>query len=68
VEKLIIFDRWGDMVYSREAFSLDDADQTWWDGRFRGEDMLPGVYAYFLELQDKQGQIRVFKGDVTLVR
>ncbi|MFZ4633855.1 MAG: gliding motility-associated C-terminal domain-containing protein [Saprospiraceae bacterium] len=68
VEKLIIFDRWGDMVYSRQAFSLDDADQTWWDGRFRGEDMLPGVYAYFIELQDIKGQNRVFKGDVTLIR
>jgi|GEM_PF-1055176 len=68
VEKLIIFDRWGEMVYSRQAFSLDDADQTWWDGRFRGEDMLPGVYAYVIELKDKKGQTRVFKGDVTLVR
>jgi gliding motility-associated-like protein len=60
-----IFDRWGTLLH--EATSLP----VIWDGRYRGEAMLPGVYVYTIHLRFVQGseeRERVMAGDVMLVR
>jgi len=62
-----IFDRWGDEVYKLEA---PVAVSNWrgWDGTFRGKDMNPGVFVYYLELDLANGERIVRKGDITIVR
>lgn len=56
---LYIYNCWGEMVYIT-ANPFGD----YWNGKFKGEDAYPGVYAYKLELSDKT----LYKGKITLVR
>jgi gliding motility-associated-like protein len=67
VRNLNIYDRWGSLLYYREDLNINDPSQGW-DGLFRGEMMPPGVYVYTFEVVFADGSVRLFKGDVTLVR
>ncbi len=59
--RLVIFNRWGDIVYERR-----DYDNSW-DGRNRDGSRLPdGTYYYVLYLDISSGLI--LKGDITLLR
>ncbi len=62
---ITIFDRWGNMAYSSndKAFS--------WDGRFKNELLMPGVYAYVLNLEfitNNKLHHQTISGDITLIR
>ncbi|HHM21205.1 MAG TPA: PKD domain-containing protein, partial [Bacteroidetes bacterium] len=63
---LKIFDRWGDLV-----FETNDPDACW-DGTFRGRQMQPAVFAYFMEMRMLNcdgNPVGVFKeGDIHLIR
>ncbi len=65
--KYLIFDRWGNLVYSAGDFRLTDQD-SWWDGNFKNIKASPGTYAYFIEFGNNDGTKRAYKGDITLVR
>lgn len=67
VSKYMIFDRWGNMVYSANDFLMSDT-QFWWDGTFHKMTMSPGVFAYYIEVKYEDGGSEIFKGDVTLVK
>jgi gliding motility-associated-like protein len=58
-----IFDRWGEKV----KLSENDKHISW-DGKFREKEACSGVYVYVIKSTDKNGQVRVFSGDVTLLR
>jgi len=62
-----VYDRWGNLMFSGENLKPTDP-QSFWDGRFKGKDAVPGVYAYVIELKFSNGETEVRKGDVTLVR
>ncbi len=62
-----VFDRWGEMVFERNDFQPNEPS-TGWDGYFKGKKMNPAVYIYFTEVEFIDGQVKIFKGDVTLVR
>jgi gliding motility-associated-like protein len=64
VRKLIIFDRWGDQVFSGENLNPTEG----WDGSFRGELMNPAVFAFFAVGEFKNGQTMEVSGDLTLVK
>ena len=60
-----IFDRWGNLM-----FQTEDVEGAW-DGVFRGEDMMPGVYVYIIKVRlGICGQIMDItkEGDVTIVK
>ncbi|GEM_PF-6880028 len=65
-----VFDRWGNQVFVRQNVEyipeLDEA--TAWDGTFRGEEVPPGIYTYFVVLRFMDGQKERMQGDVLLVR
>lgn len=67
VTKYMIFDRWGNMVYSANDFLMSEP-QFWWDGTFHKMTMSPGVFAYYIEVEYEDGGSEIFKGDVTLVK
>jgi gliding motility-associated-like protein len=48
--KLIIMDRWGSQVYNYS--NKGDTNPTWWDGRYKGEQAIEGVYYYTLDFND----------------
>ncbi len=59
--ELIIFNRWGDVVYSASPYNND------WGGKSTGGRDLPeGTYYYVLRLDTVEGE--VMKGDITILR
>ncbi len=67
IRTLQVFDRWGNKIAVLDNLTPNDPAQGW-DGRFRGEDMQPGVYAYWMKIEYVDGTSEVFSGDVTIVR
>ncbi len=58
-----IFDRWGEKIY----YSGNN-NQINWDGTFKGNRIMRGVYIYIIEFVDSKGEKKVIAGDVTVVR
>jgi len=67
VKQLKIFSRWGEVLYSIDNIQANDYS-VGWNGDFKGERMSPGVYVYLMEVVFVDGQTRLFKGDVTLMK
>jgi len=67
IERMLIFDRWGEEIFQGNRIVPNDPSQGW-DGRFRGEDMNPGVFVYVFEVLLDDGRREIFSGDVTLIR
>lgn len=62
-----IFDRWGELVYSNINFPPNN-ETLGWDGRFRGERAIAGVYTFYAELLFIDGRTSLIKGSVSLIR
>lgn len=67
VNKFVIADRWGEIVYSAINFLPNDPAYGW-DGTFRGAALNSGVFVYFAEIEFTDGRKEIFKGDVTLIK
>ncbi|NNE29924.1 MAG: hypothetical protein HKN16_09815, partial [Saprospiraceae bacterium] len=67
VEKFIIVDRWGEVVYEKNDFD-PNTDYFGWDGRLDGEALNPGVFVYYISIRFIDGETVPYKGDVTLLR
>lgn len=67
VVEMNIFSRWGELLWTGLDFA-SSTDSEGWDGRFQGEEMLPGVYTFIVEVELVGGQRRDLWGTVTLVR
>ncbi len=64
---LRIYDRWGNLVY--EGFGLPINDFTvGWDGKFKGDDVNPGVFTWIAEVDFIDNVIRTFTGSTTVAR
>lgn len=61
-----IFDRWGGLVFEAENFKPNDFSAGW-DGRTRGKRANGGVYAWFAEVEFRDGAVEMLKGDVVVV-
>lgn len=59
---IAIFTRWGELVY--ESNDIHEC----WDGRFRGNWCMPGVYVYTCHIRCEGYQESEIKGDITLIR
>lgn len=60
---IAIFNRWGECV-----FSSDDLINCRWDGTYRNERCLPGVYTYTCRIRCLTGAETDLKGNITLIR
>ncbi|MBK6997604.1 MAG: gliding motility-associated C-terminal domain-containing protein [Lewinellaceae bacterium] len=67
VQSFSVFDRWGNAIFNKRDFLPNDPT-TGWDGSYRGAAMDPAVFVYYAEVLFIDGETRVYKGDVTLVR
>ena len=67
IEELLIFDRWGTLLFENKNFALNDPDLGW-DGSFRGKYVDSGVYAFFARIHFIDGQSLIYKGDITVIR
>ncbi|MBR9921957.1 MAG: T9SS type B sorting domain-containing protein [Bacteroidetes bacterium] len=67
VERIQVFDRWGELLYQAGGFPVNQT-QIGWDGNFRGQEMSSGVYIWYLEVIYEDGSRESLKGSVTLLR
>lgn len=59
-----VFNRWGEKV-----FEVDTEDiESGWDGKYKGKDLPNGVFVYYLEAEFEDGQQKILKGSIILVR
>ncbi|MCI5081628.1 MAG: gliding motility-associated C-terminal domain-containing protein, partial [Saprospiraceae bacterium] len=59
--ELIIFNRWGDIVYEAKPYNND-----WMGQNLDGTDLPEGTYYFILRLNIPTGEI--IRGDVTIVK
>lgn len=62
-----VYDRWGELLYRAEDFPVND-DSAGWDGQYRGKEMPPGVYIWYVEVTYLDGFEKSFKGQTTLLK
>jgi gliding motility-associated-like protein len=62
-----VYDRWGEQVYLRENFDINDAS-TGWNGTYRGQALTPGIFIWFLEAVYPDGFTEIRRGQTTLLR
>lgn len=67
VNLLQIFDRWGNALFSIADLPINEPG-IGWDGTYREKPMDPGVYVYTAEVRMTDGSIRLYKGDIILIR
>lgn len=67
IKSLQIYDRWGTQIVLLENFLPNDPNQGW-DGQFKGQAVLPGVFVYWTEVLYRDGTSEIIKGDVTVLR
>ena len=68
VARLMIFDRWGSLLYQRDNFAPND-ENGGWDGRYpNGLEAAQGVYPYFCLVQFIDGRIRRYEGGIMIIR
>jgi len=61
-EKLMIFDRWGNRIYETKE------RDPFWNGKFQGNDCIPGVYVYMIEGVCKNGYKINYANDITIIK
>lgn len=59
---VIIFDRWGEIIYTSDDMHFR------WDGTTNGERAQQGVYGYIITAEGYSGEAETFKGTLTLLR
>ncbi len=67
IDELVIFDRWGSMVYQGRNIPFD-VPSAGWDGRYKGKALQPDVYVWFAKIRYIDGLTELFSGDFTLVK
>jgi gliding motility-associated-like protein len=67
VRSLQIFNRWGELVFERRSFGLNDSSAGW-DGTYKGRRLSPDVYVYTMELLCASNELFTLKGNVTLIQ
>jgi len=57
-----VYNRWGELVFETNAQNIG------WNGKFKGQELTPDVYGYYLQCTCADGQRYFKKGNVTLIR
>lgn len=67
VTSMRIYDRWGNALF--ETFDVPANDAFFgWSGKYRGKILDPAVYVYVVVLKFADGQERLYRGEITLMR
>ena len=59
---MMVFDRWGEKVFETKNQSQG------WDGTFKGKELPPDVYGFYVKVKCINGEEYIKKGNVTLIR
>jgi gliding motility-associated-like protein len=61
--QMTIWNRWG-----QEVYRSTNPNDVGWDGKYHGQDVPTGVYAYIITYKNVYGESKVVKNNVTLTR
>jgi gliding motility-associated-like protein len=64
IDNLMIFNRWGELVFKGQNLPPGEV----WDGRWNGDYHVPAVLTYMIDAQFKDGSFKKFTGSITLLR
>jgi gliding motility-associated-like protein len=67
IKRMQIFNRWGELMYERSNFSLNDPTAGW-NGTYKGVLLTPDVYVYMIDGVCGNNETFNLKGNVTLLR
>ena len=67
IEKMIIFDRWGGVVFENHDFAPND-QLNGWDGTTNGKSLDKGIYVYLVDIRFLDNEIVRFSGDIALIK
>jgi len=62
-QRLIVFDRWGEIVFDSEI----EGTMTW-DGTYEGTELNPDVYGYCVEVSCEDGSKFTKTGNISLIK
>ena len=67
INSLMIFNRWGEIVFEKKNLSINDP-LGGWDGTYKGKKAKPDVYIYQIEIVCGNGEIIKYAGNVALIQ
>jgi gliding motility-associated-like protein len=67
VKSMTVFNRWGQVVFDRRNFAVNDPSAGW-NGTFNGQKASADVYVYMIEILCDNNTVIPVKGNVTLLR
>jgi len=67
VKSFRVFNRWGNLVFEKEAFEANDPKYGW-DGKVRGVPAAPDVYVFLAEVVCDNGTVYLHKGNTTILK
>ncbi len=67
IRNFSVFSRWGERVFHRSDLHTNDLGNGW-DGTARGTPLTAGPYLYHLEVVFRDQVVKVFRGEINLVR
>lgn len=67
IKSMMIFDRWGEIVFEKKDFPPNDPSSGW-TGYFKGQKASADVYIYMMEIICDNNTVIPVKGNITLLR
>ncbi|MFM2358026.1 MAG: hypothetical protein RLY16_18, partial [Bacteroidota bacterium] len=66
IRNIRIFNRWGELVFSKDGVSANDP-AFGWDGRFKGHMMSTDVFIYMVDVVCGNGTVFSYTGNLSLI-
>jgi gliding motility-associated-like protein len=64
-----VYDRWGELVFRADDYMVNSQEpEVVWDGTFKGKEMNPAVFVWYVEVEYVDGHKESFNGNSTLLR
>ncbi|MBL7815459.1 MAG: gliding motility-associated C-terminal domain-containing protein [Saprospiraceae bacterium] len=67
VKVLSVFNRWGGLMFTKENFEPND-EKLGWDGTKNGKAVPVGIYSFYVEVEQKDGSVQKYRGDIDVIR
>ena len=67
IKEMRVFNRWGALVYEATEIPLSEPTLGW-DGTFKGRELSPDVFAYYMVVEFIDSEEILYEGDVTIVK
>jgi gliding motility-associated-like protein len=67
IKEMVIYNRWGELIFRDENFQTGDPSHGW-DGNYRGQTLNSDIFTYKIIADMKNGEVNNFSGAFTLLR